>query len=134
VRRALLAAALLTVLAGCGTAPPDLFVVDRSGADPNANVEIVVNDGGTVTCNGAEHPLDAKRLLTARQLTRDLAKQAQLGLELPPGPNANLSYKVRLEAGTVRFSDTSRGNPLAFFQLAAFTKDVSERVCGIVRQ
>ena len=32
------------------------------------------------------------------------------------------------------FCDTSRGNPRAFFELAAFTKDVSERVCGIVRQ
>ena len=133
MRRAVLALAALAVVA-CGSPPPDLFVVTRSGPDPAANLTLVVSDSGSVTCNGKQHPLDAKRLLKARQLTRDLAKQAELGLELPPGPNANLSYKVRLEAGTVRFSDTSRGNPLAFFQLAAFTKDVSERVCGIVRQ
>ena len=133
MRRAVLALAALALVA-CGSPPPDLFVVTRSGPDPAANLTMVVSDGGSVTCNGKQHPLDAKRLLKARQLTRDLAKQAELGLELPPGPNANLSYKVRLEAGTVRFSDTSRGNPLAFFQLAAFTKDVSERVCGIVRQ
>jgi hypothetical protein len=133
VRTAILALAALALVA-CGSPPPDLFVVTRSGPDPAANLTMVVSDGGSVTCNGKQHPLDAKRLLKARQLTRDLAKQAELGLELPPGPNANLSYKVRLEAGTVRFSDTSRGNPLAFFQLAAFTKDVSERVCGIVRQ
>jgi hypothetical protein len=93
-----------------------------------------VTDGGTVYCNGKEHALDADRLLKARQLTRDLSKQAELGLELPPGPGTNLSYEVELEAGTVAFSDTSKGNPQAFFQLAAFTKDVSERVCGIVRQ
>ena len=124
----------IAVLAGCGSPPPDLFLVTRSGPDPAANLTMLVSDGGSVTCNGKEHPLDAKRLLQARELARDLSKQAELGLELPPGPNANLSYKVRLEAGTVRFSDTSRGNPLAFFQLAAFTKDVSERVCGIVRQ
>jgi hypothetical protein len=133
VRRAVLAVAAL-LLVGCGSPPPDLFVVTRSGPDPAANLTMVVSDGGSVTCNGKQHALDAKRLLRARQLTRDLAKQAQLGLELPPGANANLSYKVRMEAGTVGFSDTSRGNPLAFFQLAAFTKDVSERVCGIVRQ
>jgi hypothetical protein len=132
VRRALIVAALL--LAGCGSPSPDLFVVERSGPDPAANLTMRVTDGGTVFCNGKEHPLDAKRLLQARELTRDLAKQAELGLELPPGPNSNLSYRVRLEAGTVRFSDTSRGNPQAFYQLAAFTKDVSERVCGIVRQ
>ena len=133
MRRAVLALAALALVA-CGSPPPDLFVVTRSGPDPAANLTMVVSDGGSVSCNGKQHPLDAKRLLKARQLTRDLAKQAELGLELPPGPNANLSYKVRLEAGSVRFSDTSRGNPLAFFQLAAFTKDVSERVCGIVRQ
>jgi hypothetical protein len=133
VKRLLVALAALA-LAGCGSPPPDLFVVTRSGPDPAADLRMVVSDGGSVTCNGKEHPLDADRLLRARQLARDLSKQAELRLELPPGPNANLSYKVRLEAGTVAFSDTSRGNPQAFYRLAAFTKDVSERVCGIVRQ
>ena len=132
MRRALLLAAV--VLAGCGSPPPDLFLVTRSGPDPAANLTMLVSDGGSVTCNGKEHPLDAKRLLQARQLARDLSKQAELGLELPPGPNANLSYKVKLESGTVEFSDTSKGNPQSFFRLAAFTKDVSERVCGIVRE
>jgi hypothetical protein len=94
---------------------------------------MVVNDGGNVTCNGKEHPLDADRLLTARELTRELQESAELGVELPPGPEAVLSYRVRMEAGSVAFSDTSRGNPRAFLQLAAFTKDVAERVCGIVR-
>jgi hypothetical protein len=132
--RVALAVLAVFLLAGCGSPSPDLFVVDRSGPDPAANLTMVVSDGGSVTCNGKEHALDAKRLLAARQLARDLGKQAELGLELPPGPNANLSYKVRLESGNVSFSDTSKGNPKSFFQLAAFTKDVSERVCGIVRQ
>jgi hypothetical protein len=124
----------VVVLAGCGSPPPDLFVVTRSGPDPAANLTMRVTDGGTVYCNGKEHALDAKRLLQARELTRDLSKPAEVRLELPPGPRSNLSYKVRLESGTVAFSDTSKNNPQAFFQLAAFTKDVSEDVCGIVRQ
>jgi hypothetical protein len=133
VRRVALALAALS-LAGCGTASPDLFEVRRSGEDRNANLTLVVNDGGHVTCNGKEHPLDADRLLTARELSRDLAEPAELGLELRPGPGTNLSYRVRLEAGSVSFSDTSSGNPQAFLRLAAFTKDVAERVCGIFRQ
>jgi hypothetical protein len=128
------AAVLLVALAGCGTASPDLFEVRRSGDDRAANLTLVVNDGGSVTCNGEEHPLDADRLLTARELARDLAEQAELGVELPPGPGAVLSYRVRMEAGTVSFSDTSRGNPPEFLRLAGFTQDVAERVCGIVRQ
>ena len=127
------AALLLVLVSGCGTASPDLFEVRRTGEDRNANVTMVVNDGGHVTCNGEEHPLDADRLLQARELTRELTKPAELGLELPPGPGAVLSYRVRMEAGTVSFSDTSRGNPRAFLRLAGFTKDVTERVCGIVR-
>ena len=127
------AAALLVVLTGCGTASPDLFEVRRSGPDRPANLTLVVSDGGHVTCNGHEHELDPDRLLRARELERALSQQAEVGLELPRGPRADLSYRVRMEAGTVAFSDTSRGSPQSFYQLAAFTKDVSERVCGIVR-
>ena len=130
-RLAIAIAALL--LAGCGTPPPDLFSVERSGPDPNANVDVVVSDGGSVTCDGHEHPLDADRLLTARQLVRDLAPQAELGIELPPGPGTDLSYRVSMEAGSVAFSDRSRGVPRTFLRVAAFTKDVTERVCGIER-
>jgi hypothetical protein len=133
VRRALLAAALTALLAGCGSAPPDLFVVQRSGADPNANVELLVSDGGSVKCNGEEHALDAERLLTARRLQRDLAPQAELGIELPPGRGTQLSYRVAMETGTIAFADRSEGVPNTFQRLAAFTTDVAERVCGIER-
>lgn len=132
--RAVAAAALAVVVAGCGTESPDLFAVERSGPDRPANLSLVVNDGGSVTCNGKEHALDADTLLRARELSREIAKQAELGVELPRGPGANLSYRVRMEEGTVAFSDTSRGNPPSFFQLAAFTKDVAEDVCGILRE
>ena len=125
--------ALALAAAGCGTPPPDLFEVERSGADRNANVDVVVNDGGSVSCNGKEHRLDADLLLRARQILRDLEPQAELHLELPPGPQANLRYTARMEAGTVSFADTSRGNPKSFLALAAFTKDVTEDVCGLER-
>jgi len=132
VKRVAVAAAAI-LLAGCGTPPPDLFSVERSGPDRNANVDLVVSDGGSVTCDGHEHPLDADRLLTARQLVRDLSPQAELGIELPPGPGTDLSYRVSMEAGTVAFSDRSSGVPRTFQRVAAFTKDVTERVCGIER-
>ena len=132
--RAAPAALLLALLvAGCGSPPPDLFSVDRSGADRNANLRMVVSDGGSVTCNGEQHPLDADRLLTARELQRELIPQAELHLELPPGPQAELSYRASMEQGTVAFSDTSDALPESFLRLAAFTKDVAERVCHIER-
>jgi hypothetical protein len=124
---------LAIALAGCGTPSPDLFEVKRSGEDRNANVDVVVNDGGRVSCNGKSHPLEADLLLRARQILRDLEPQAELHLELAPGPGSQLRYRARMEAGTVSFADTSRGNPPSFLALAAFTKDVTEDVCGLER-
>ncbi len=133
MRRAALAVACAALLGGCGYAAPDLFSVTRSGADPHANVRLVVSDDGSVRCNGAEHALDAKLLLRARELARELGKQAVLGLALPPGPGSTLRYRASLESGHVAFSDRSAGQPKTFFRLAQFTKDVAEDVCGLNR-
>ena len=132
-RVAAVAAVAIAGLAGCGSPSADLFEVVRSGPDRNANVTMVVNDAGHVTCNGKQHELDADRLLRARALERALEPQAVLNLQLPRGAGTELSYRVRMEAGEVSFSDTSRGNPPSFQQLAGFTKDVTERVCGLER-
>jgi hypothetical protein len=130
-------AALIAVVlaaAGCGAPSADLFEVVRSGADTNANVRILVSDDGTVRCDkGKPKPMGAKRLLTARQLARDLDKQAALGLELPKERGSILSYSARLEAGTIAFSDQSRGRPGSFNRLVAFTSDVAKHVCGLER-
>lgn len=125
---------LLLLLAGCGTQPADLFVVQRTGSGRNAKLTLLVQDDGYVICNhGAERAISSARLLDARQLARDLSPQAQLHVQLPPGPRSILSYRVRLQAGTVSFSDTSRPMPGSFARLTAFTADVSEGVCGIKR-
>ena len=126
-------ALLALALAGCGAPSADLFVVKRSGTDRNANLTLLVSDDGTVTCNGRKHEISNQQLLDARGLTRELSKEAELNLALPPRPGAVLSYRVRMEAGTVAFSDTSRPLPAAFTKLELFTKDVSENVCGLSR-
>ncbi|HEU4703782.1 MAG TPA: hypothetical protein VFS37_14980, partial [Conexibacter sp.] len=56
MRRVALAAGLVgaIVLAGCGAATPDVFLLTRSGSIPGARLTLLVNDGGTVRCNGGE--------------------------------------------------------------------------------
>jgi hypothetical protein len=120
-------------LGGCGTPSPDLFLVTRTGADRNANLTLLVSDGGTVTCNGAKHEIPGELLLEARELTRQMSEQAELNLALEPGPNPVLSYKVQMDAGTIAFADTSRPLPRSFTELTVFTKRISEDVCGIDR-
>ncbi len=75
-RGLLLAAALAAVgvgVAGCGAESDDVFLVRRTGSLPDARVDIVVNDGGTVTCDrGESRELDSKLLLRARDIVRTL--------------------------------------------------------------
>ena len=52
---------------------------------------------------------------------------------LPPGPNSVLSYRVRLEAGTIA-SPTPRARcRRRSAELTVFTKHISEDVCGLSR-
>ena len=132
MKRALLLVALVLV-GGCGGPAGDLFEVQRSGADRAANVTLVVSDDGYVTCDGAKKELPPDLLLRARQLTRDMSVQAELNLTLPAGPGTVLSYKARMAAGSIAFSDTSRPLPQSFTELTVYTKDVAEQVCGITR-
>ena len=109
MRRALAGLAALTLLAGCGAPSADLFEVIRSGKDRNANVTMLVSDDGTVRCNKKKPvPMGAKRLLTARQLARDLEKQAALGLELPRREGRDPALPRAARAGDGRASPTAR--------------------------
>ena len=132
--RRVLAAVCAVALTGCGSPAADLFVVHRSGADRNANLTLLVSDDGTVTCNGAKHPISNALLLDARKLTRSLSEQAVLNLELPPGPRSVLAYRVRMQAGTIAFADSSHPLPRSFGELTVFTKHVSEDICRLDRR
>lgn len=133
MRPALAVAVAALAVAACGERAPDLFQVMRTGQGRNAKLNMVVNDGGTVTCNGRSHELPAKSLLTARALTRQMGDSAKLALDLPPRPGSVLSYRVRMQAGTISFADNSRHLPLPLIRLQQFTKNVSEDVCGLRR-
>ncbi len=133
-RRAGLPLALLVVLAGCGSPPADLFVVERSGPIPGARLTLLVSDDGTVRCNGGpRRDAGSDRLLDARTLVRELGSAAEKDRSLAPGPGSVLRYRVRLEDGMVAFSDTSPGRTAADLSLAAYTREVARQVCGLPR-
>jgi hypothetical protein len=127
-----LAAAL--AFAGCGQAGADLFVVSRSGQGPGAALTLRVADDGYVRCNGgARRRMTDEQLLLAREIERELDGDAKQRTSRPPGPGSVLSYSVRLESGTVRFSDTSPGISKEERKAAAFTREVSTGVCRLPR-
>ena len=139
MRRAALAASAAVLalgpgLAGCGGEARDLFLVRRSGSIPGARLSLRVTDDGRASCN--RRPLvdiTSAQLIDAREAERDLEPLAERGVRLPPGPDSILRYSVRLEAGTVRFSDTSPRQPPVFFRVAALTRQVARGPCGLRR-
>ncbi|HEX6390626.1 MAG TPA: hypothetical protein VFZ89_14300 [Solirubrobacteraceae bacterium] len=134
--------AVLVLLAGCGGGTPsaDLFVVKRSGTIPGAKLTLLVSDGGSVRCNdGPEREISSEQLIDARAILRDLEGERDEdgpideSLTLPPLRNSIMRYEVRAEDGRVAFSDTSRGQPQVFYEVAKFTRDVAKGACGLPR-
>jgi hypothetical protein len=93
------------VLAGCGGPTADLFVVQRTGEVPGANLRMLVSDGG-VSCNGAPRvDISSDELLEGRAIATDLAELEQS--DIPPRDPAVFGFEVRAESGTLRFADVN---------------------------
>lgn len=135
-RAALLAGAACAALAlaGCGTSSPDLFVLTRTGSLPGARLTLLVNDGGTVRCNGgAPRPLPDPRLLDARRIQEDVADDAKQGLTLPAPAGSLLRFRIRTQDGTVTFSDVDAARRPELGRVIAFARTVAQDVCGLAR-
>lgn len=130
----LLLVATTVLIAGCGGESGDLFAVERSGSVPGAQLRLIVDDGGTLTCNDEPpKPLPDKLLLDARSIATDIEEPAQESMNLEARPQSVLRYVVHTPDGTVRFADNSRGQPEVTQRLAYFTRQAAQQVCGLAR-
>jgi hypothetical protein len=121
-------------LAGCGADYPDLLVVTRTGSLPAARLTLLVNDGGTVRCNGGEVlQMPPRPLLDAREIARELAEEAREDLVLPRPPRALLRFRMETQDGTVTFSDTDAASRPLLGRLVALTRLIAQDVCGLAR-
>jgi hypothetical protein len=131
------AAALVVVglaLAACGGfKAPDLFIVQRSASGAGANLTLLVDEEGNVTCDGAPKPakLSDSQLLVARGLQEELQTTASNHLSLPARRGSVFSYVLRDENGSVRFADNSAAQPAVLRKLALFVLEVGQRVCRL---
>jgi hypothetical protein len=134
VRRLALAALAALTLAGCGADYPDTLVLTRSGSLPGARLTLLVNDGGTVRCNGGDSlQLPPDDLLDAREIARDLSEEAHDHLALPAPPGALLRFHLRTQEGTVAFSDADAARRPRLGAVVAFARTVAKDVCGLAR-
>jgi hypothetical protein len=123
----------LVATAGCGTPSADLFVVERSGALPDARLTLVVGDGGDVECDGRKQSISSAQLLEARELARDLAPLLERGLRVEPAPGSLLRLRVTGEQGTAEFADTAAARSPALARVLRFTRTVAMQSCGRAR-
>jgi hypothetical protein len=121
-------------LGGCGgVRASDLFIVSRSGSTPQAKLTLLVNEEGGVTCNGrsAASKLQDAQIVKAREIQEELEKPSAKHLSLAPRAGSVLSYYVRDESGSVRFSDNSAAQPAVFHKLQLFVLQAAQQICGL---
>lgn len=133
VPRLLVLVVPVLLAAGCGTPGADLFVATRTGSIPGAHLQMRVIDDGQVVCNGVKHAISSDDLIDAREVVRELADPAKDGMDLPPGRPTILRFRIRTEDGSVAFSDTSKGQPQAFYKAAQLIRTIARGACGLRR-
>jgi hypothetical protein len=126
--------ALLAVVAGCGFAvqSPDLFLLTRTGA--GGRLTLLVNDGGTIRCNGAKsRSLPNPLLLQARDLASSLGGDARERLRIPSPANSVDRYTIRLQPGTISFPDTAAasGKYPRLAQAEQFALQAAQQACHL---
>jgi hypothetical protein len=130
-----LPALLAAVLAGCGLSvqSPDLFLLTRTGQ--GQKLTLLVNDGGSIRCNGAPaRTLPDRLLLQARDLASSLGGDAREQLRIPPPPRGSVfRYTIRLQQGTISFPDTatSSGRYPRLAQAELFALRAAQQACGL---
>ncbi|HWF50985.1 MAG TPA: hypothetical protein VG294_10130 [Solirubrobacteraceae bacterium] len=128
---ATISVATVAALSGCGLAvqSADLFGVMRSGG--GKPLTLVVNDGGTLRCNGAPaKPIPDRLLVVARSLTGQLDPDARKHLDLPSPAGSVYRYKVSLPKGTFSFPDTSAAHRPELAKLEQFVLEAKSRCAG----
>jgi hypothetical protein len=125
------AAAVAMLTAGCfDVRSADLFLLTRTGQ--GSRLTLLVNDGGTIRCNGGK----AKRvsnttLIAARDLADNLAGDGQDNLTIPRAPGSVYYYRIRLEQGTVAFPDRASATRKVLAQAELFAAQAAQRDCGL---
>lgn len=126
--------AVVLALVGCGedVKGADLFLLTRrpSGHHNGPDLALLVNDSGTISCNGGRpKPLADPLLLQARDLATALDGEA--GLRILPPPNSVFHYYIVLPYGSVSFPDTAAAHHPLLAQVLQFELKASHQACGL---
>ena len=126
-----LVATATTAACGLNVQSPDLFTLSRTGQ--GKPLKLLVNDSGTIRCDGGKtKSLPDPLLLDARDIADDLNKDAEDKLHVaPPAPGSVFSYKITLQQGTVSFSDTAARSHPELARAELFAVQAAQGPCGL---
>ena len=133
IRVAATAVVAAALLAGCGfdVQEPDLFLVTRAGAH-GQKLSLLVNDGGTISCNGGKPKnLPDPLLLQARDLATSLNSDVNSKLRFPPRARSVYSFTVKVQNGTLFFPDTAADSRKELADLELFVVRAAANPCGL---
>jgi hypothetical protein len=120
------------MLAGCGLniQSPDLFVLTRTGQ--GQRLTLLVNDSGTIRCNGGKaKPLADTLLIQARDLAGNLANDSRAKLRIPRSSNSVAYYSMKLQHGTIQFPDTAAARHHELAEAELFAVQAAQQACGL---
>jgi len=132
MRLAVAVLASVALLAACGfdVQSADLFQVTRTGQ--GQKLTLLVNDAGTIACNGGKpKSLPDRLLLQARDLATNLNKDASAKLHIPASARSVFSYTVKVQNGTFTFPDIAANSRKELSQLELFVVQAAADPCGI---
>jgi hypothetical protein len=121
---------LAAAVAGCGAdvQSPDLFVITRTGQ--GARTSLLVNDGGTIRCDGGPaRPLPDPLLLQARDLAAALDKDVKNHLHITATRGSASRFTVTLPDGTLRFPDTAAARHVELARAELFAVQARAAAC-----
>jgi hypothetical protein len=110
LRTAVCSALVAAALGGCGfdVRSGDDFLLTRVGE--GSRLTLVVNDSGTIRCDGSKPiPISNSLLIAARDLVVNLDRDAIKGLAIASTGTSVYGYTIRMQDGTVSFPDTAAG-------------------------
>ena len=128
---AALAVAVAVLLAGCfDVQSPDLFLLTRTGQ--GGKLTLLVNDGGTIRCDGAKaKPISDNALVTARDLADNLVTDAQNKLTIPRAPGSIYYFTIKLQQGTISFPDRAAATRKVLAQAELFAAQAAQQECRV---
>lgn len=128
----LLGAGVAVSLGACGfdVRSPDVLLLTRTGQ--GTTLTLLINDGGSISCDGRPaKPLSDSLLIRARDLAVNLSGDATANLHLPAGAGTIFTYRIKLQAGTVVFSDHDATRHPILAQAEVFAAQTAQQACNL---